>query len=61
MAEVKLYYFNARGIAEPIRWILSYGGIIFEDIRAPFTGFPATLPDDIKASMSKLKIISRFA
>lgn len=50
MAEVKLYYFDSRGLAEPIRWILSYGGIKFEDIRAPFNGFPPTLPEDIKAS-----------
>lgn len=53
MAEVKLYYFDGRGIGEPIRWILSYGGIKFEDFRVPYNAFPPTLPTDIKASMHK--------
>jgi glutathione S-transferase len=46
---VKLYYFDGRGICEPIRWILSYGGVDFEDNRAPMDKFPPTLPPDIKA------------
>jgi len=29
----KLVYFDARGLAEPIRWILAYKGITFEDHR----------------------------
>jgi len=44
----KLYYFNARGIAEPIRFILAYGGVEYEDIRSPLDGFPPTLPSEIK-------------
>jgi len=27
----KLYYFNFKGLAEPIRYLLSYGNINFED------------------------------
>jgi len=44
----KLYYYDGRGLAEPIRWVLSYGGIEFEDIRAPITGIPSPLPVEIK-------------
>ncbi|CAL8122955.1 unnamed protein product [Orchesella dallaii] len=46
---VKVYYFNVRGLGEPIRIILSYGGEEFEDIRAPFTGIPSPLPPEIKS------------
>jgi len=46
---VKLYYFDGRGICEPIRWILSYGGIDFEDNRVPVDKFPPTLPPEIKS------------
>ncbi|CAK9820848.1 Glutathione S-transferase [Anthophora plagiata] len=33
MAEYKLRYFNVMGLGEPIRFLLSYGGVEFEDIR----------------------------
>jgi len=49
----KLYYFNTRGLVEPIRIMLSYGGIDFEDIRAPLEKFPAILPEDMKQSIAK--------
>lgn len=29
----KLYYFNIKGLGEPIRMMLSYGNIAFEDHR----------------------------
>lgn len=29
----KLYYFNIRGLGEPIRYLLKYGKVDFEDIR----------------------------
>jgi glutathione S-transferase len=32
----KLHYFNITGLGEPIRWILKYGNIEFEDIRYEF-------------------------
>ncbi|OXA41413.1 Glutathione S-transferase [Folsomia candida] len=46
----KLYYYDIRGGAEPIRMILSYGGVQFEDIRAPMFPLPPKLPKEIKES-----------
>jgi glutathione S-transferase len=45
---VKISYFNARGYAEPIRWILSHAGVDFEDIRVPLESLPVVLPPEIK-------------
>ncbi|KAF5279373.1 hypothetical protein FQA39_LY05483 [Lamprigera yunnana] len=36
----KLTYFPIRGIAEPLRFLLSYGGIEFEDVRFEFEEWP---------------------
>ncbi|XP_078036844.1 glutathione S-transferase S4 [Augochlora pura] len=33
MAKYKLTYFNVMGLGEPIRFLLSYGGVDFEDVR----------------------------
>lgn len=32
----KLYYFDVRALAEPIRMLLTYGNIEFEDVRVGF-------------------------
>ncbi|KAG5668487.1 hypothetical protein PVAND_016426 [Polypedilum vanderplanki] len=43
----KLQYFNARGTAEPIRYLLKYGKINFEDVRIESSDWPkikATMP-----------------
>lgn len=45
---VKLSYFDGRGLAEPIRWILVTGGVEFEDVRVPLDSLPAVLPQEIK-------------
>jgi len=46
---VKLSYYDIAGRAEPLRWILLYGGIDFEDIRAPYQFPTPSLPPDMKA------------
>lgn len=50
MCAYKLTYYNAKGLGEPIRLLLAYGNIEYEDIRVPFqfTGSPPVLPQDIK-------------
>ncbi|CAH1367637.1 hypothetical protein MTP99_008911 [Tenebrio molitor] len=37
----KVTYFPTKGWAEPIRFILSYGNLDFEDIRVPYEEWPA--------------------
>lgn len=40
----KLYYFNIKALAEPIRYILAYGGIEYEDVRVERADWPALKP-----------------
>lgn len=47
---VTLYYFDARGLMEPIRMILAYGGEKFEEVRVPLTSIPGVLPPEVKTS-----------
>ncbi|XP_034951752.1 glutathione S-transferase-like [Chelonus insularis] len=47
MSHYKLTYFNITGLGEPIRFILHYGGIKFEDVRISFEEWPkikSTMP-----------------
>jgi prostaglandin-H2 D-isomerase / glutathione transferase len=39
MAPTKLSYFNITGLGEPIRYLLSYGGVEFEDDRHTHESF----------------------
>ena len=36
----KVYYFNFRGLAEPIRFMLKYNGTEFEDVRIERENWP---------------------
>jgi hypothetical protein len=40
----KLTYFNTKGLGEPIRWLLSYGGVEFEDNRIEKADWPEIKP-----------------
>ncbi|KAG4070509.1 hypothetical protein HA402_005741 [Bradysia odoriphaga] len=40
----KLYYFNLRALAEPIRYVLAYGGIKYEDVRVEREDWPKLKP-----------------
>ena len=40
----KLTYFDARGAAEPARFLLAYVGVPFKDIRIPRDQWPALKP-----------------
>lgn len=40
----KLYYFNVKALAEPIRILFAYGGIDYEDVRVPRDDWPALKP-----------------
>lgn len=40
----KLTYFNVKALAEPIRFLLSYGGVEFEDYRIEKEEWPQLKP-----------------
>lgn len=40
MPTYKLYYFNITGMGEPVRFVLSYAGVKFEDVRYSFEEWP---------------------
>lgn len=48
----KLYYFDARGLNEPLRMIFALGGVEYEDVRIPLGDIPPppTIPAEIKES-----------
>lgn len=44
----KLYYFNIRALAEPIRYLLAYGKITYEDVRVEREDWPTLKPSKFK-------------
>nr|QCC89045.1 glutathione S-transferase sigma 2 [Meteorus pulchricornis] len=56
MTTYKLTYFNLTGLGEPIRYLLSYGGIKFEDHRVSFEEWPNIKPKMPMGQMPVLEI-----
>jgi len=54
--KLKLYYFDARGRAEPTRWILAYAGKDYEDIRVPAAEWPAKKATSPRGQMPYLEV-----
>lgn len=48
MSGIKLFYYNFRGRAEPIRFILSYANVEFEDLRHEEDEWPALKDCELK-------------
>lgn len=46
MPTYKLTYFNVKAFGEPIRFILSYAGADFEDVRVAKEDWPALKPSN---------------
>lgn len=46
MPEYKVFYFNVKALGEPLRFLLSYGNIPFEDIRITREEWPALKPSE---------------
>lgn len=44
----KLYYFNIRALAEPIRFLLAYGGLAYEDVRIEKEDWPKLKPSKLE-------------
>lgn len=43
-----LTYFNVTALGEPIRFLLSYGGVDFQDVRVEISDWPQLKPSKIK-------------
>lgn len=53
----KLYYFNVKALGEPIRMLLAYGGIKFEDVRVAFEEeWPALKPSTCLQNILQRKV-----
>ena len=55
MPEIKLRYFNARGRAECIRWIMEFAGAKYQDIRFERESWPQLKEGKLNASTARAK------
>ncbi len=39
--KLKFYYFNVKGLGEPIRFLFAYGRLDYEDVRIEYSDWPA--------------------
>lgn len=53
MPQYKIIYFNVKALAEPMRFLLSYGNIDFEDVRISSEDWPALKPSKFSTNTSK--------
>ncbi|XP_012269130.2 glutathione S-transferase-like [Athalia rosae] len=56
MASYKLTYFPIKGLAEPIRFLLSYGSVEFEDVRVNREDWPKLKPSMPFGQMPVLEV-----
>lgn len=59
MSRYKLRYFNVMGLGEPVRFLLSYGGVQFEDIRIDRDAWPKMKPTTPFGQLPILEIDGR--
>jgi hypothetical protein len=52
MPAYKLMYFNVKALAEPMRFLLSYGNIDFEDVRIEKENWPAIKSSEYQTLLS---------
>jgi glutathione S-transferase len=57
----KLTYFELEALAEPIRFLLNYGGIEFEDARFDFENWPQIKPSSHMKGCNELIFIKNVA
>ncbi|XP_062560800.1 glutathione S-transferase-like [Armigeres subalbatus] len=56
MPEYKLSYFNVKALGEPLRLLMSYGNLPFEDIRIEFEDWPTVKPTTPMGQMPVLSV-----
>jgi glutathione S-transferase len=61
MPEYKVFYFNVKALGEPLRFLLSYGNIPFEDIRITREEWPALKPSMPMGQMPVLEVDGKRA
>lgn len=52
MSSYKVTYFNITGLGEPIRFLLSYLNVDFEDVRIELEQWPALKPSKFLLKMT---------
>jgi len=61
MPQYKIIYFNVKALAEPMRFLLSYGNIDFEDVRIEKENWPALKPTMPMGQMPVLEVDGKRA
>ncbi|XP_070500455.1 glutathione S-transferase-like [Chironomus tepperi] len=56
MPEYKVFYFNVKALGEPLRFLLSYGNLPFEDVRISRNDWPALKPTMPMGQMPVLEV-----